>query len=100
MRTNLAPLSPAPPPPVSPPSRRAQQVLDLVCEGLSNRQIAHRLGLSPRTVECHRSNAFARIGATSTAQAVNIVRLAEVARLKVEVEDLRARLAKALGDQW
>ena len=35
----------------------------LVCEGLTNRQIAERLGVSKRTIEFFRANAMRKLGA-------------------------------------
>ena len=36
------------------PTPREQQVLELICEGLSTKQIARQLGISFKTVICHR----------------------------------------------
>ncbi|MEA2724059.1 MAG: hypothetical protein QOH59_1830 [Gemmatimonadales bacterium] len=43
-------------------SRRQLQVLRLVTEGLTSRQIAARFGLSVKTVETHRSSGMRRLG--------------------------------------
>jgi DNA-binding NarL/FixJ family response regulator len=43
-------------------SVREREVLDLVSEGLANKQIAHRLGITERTVKVHVGNVFRRIG--------------------------------------
>ena len=49
---------------------RERQVLHLVTEGLTNRQIAHRLEISPRTVEMHRANLTRKLGVQSAAELV------------------------------
>ncbi|MDI1464090.1 AAA family ATPase [Catellatospora sp. KI3] len=48
------------------PAERA--VVNLVCAGLSNREIAARLVLSPKTVETHLSSAFRRLDVTGRAE--------------------------------
>uniref|UniRef100_UPI0026DDB0FF LuxR C-terminal-related transcriptional regulator n=1 Tax=uncultured Sutterella sp. TaxID=286133 RepID=UPI0026DDB0FF len=47
----------------NPLSDREEQVVRLVCEGLTNRQIAERLGVSKRTIEFFRANAMRKLGA-------------------------------------
>lgn len=51
-------------------SNRETEVLSCLTNGLSNKEIARNLGISPRTVEIHRANMFAKISASSTADAV------------------------------
>ncbi len=51
-------------------SEREREVLGLIVEGLTNKEIARALGLSPRTVETHRANLFAKLGAESLAQLI------------------------------
>ncbi len=51
-------------------SKRETEILDLICDGLSNNEIADRLSLSRRTVEGHRCNLIAKTGAKSTIQLV------------------------------
>ena len=53
-------------------TKRERDVLIGVAEGDSNKEIAIRLGLSPRTVEIHRGNMLSRLDARSTADAVRI----------------------------
>ncbi len=48
---------------------RQLEVLRLVAHGLSNREIARRLGVSPRTVDRHVSDVYQRIGVSSRAAA-------------------------------
>jgi two-component system, NarL family, nitrate/nitrite response regulator NarL len=49
---------------------REQQVLDLLGEGLSNRAIAERLGISEHTVKFHLAAVYGKLGATTRAEAV------------------------------
>lgn len=51
-------------------SPREQQVLPLVAEGLTNREIASRLGLTERTAALHVGNLLAKLGAKTRAEAV------------------------------
>ncbi|MDM9558272.1 response regulator transcription factor [Bordetella petrii] len=51
-------------------SGREEEVLRRVVEGVSNKQIARDLGLSPRTVETYRANVFAKLEADSLAQLI------------------------------
>jgi FixJ family two-component response regulator len=51
-------------------SNREAEVLSCLTNGLSNKEIARNLGISPRTVEIHRANMFSKIAASSTADAV------------------------------
>lgn len=48
-------------------TEREIQVLDLVASGLSNEQIADHLCVSPRTVERHLSNLYAKLGVSGKA---------------------------------
>lgn len=50
-------------------SYREREVLGLVTEGMANKQIARRLGISERTVKAHLTNIFQRIGVTDRTQA-------------------------------
>jgi DNA-binding NarL/FixJ family response regulator len=51
-------------------SPRELEVLRLICEGLSNRDIAGRLGLSINTIAVHRSNIMRALGVHKTAELV------------------------------
>jgi DNA-binding NarL/FixJ family response regulator len=48
---------------------RERQVLALVAAGAANKQIAHRLGISPKTVKSHLGHIFRQIGVTDRLQA-------------------------------
>jgi DNA-binding NarL/FixJ family response regulator len=50
-------------------SRREAQIVGLLAAGRSNREIAAALCLSPRTVQRHVANAYAKIGAHNKAEA-------------------------------
>jgi len=41
---------------------RERQVLELAAQGLRNREIAERLGISPRTAESHRAKVMSKLG--------------------------------------
>jgi len=47
---------------------RENEVLGLIAQGFTTRQIAEGLGLSPRTVESHRAAIGAKLGTTSQAE--------------------------------
>lgn len=51
-------------------SERERDVAGLIVEGLTNKEIARALALSPRTVETHRANLFAKLQADSLAQLI------------------------------
>src|SRR5262249_10733499 len=56
----------------APLSEREQEVLRLVAEGLTSKQIGQRLFLSPRTVEHHIPSIFAKLGVDSRAGLVAV----------------------------
>lgn len=51
-------------------SPREREVLALIVEGLTNKEIGRALALSPRTVEAHRAHLFDKLGAPSLAQLI------------------------------
>lgn len=51
-------------------TRREREIVEFVVEGLSNRAIADKLGISPRTVEVHRKNAMRKLNVTNVVQLV------------------------------
>lgn len=53
-------------------SERQREVLKLAAEGLSNKEIANRLGISFKTVESHRAWMMERMGARNLAELVRM----------------------------
>jgi len=51
-------------------SEREREVLGLIVEGLTNKEIGRALGVSPRTVETHRANLFAKLQVDSLAHLI------------------------------
>jgi two-component system response regulator FixJ len=51
-------------------SEREREVVGLIVAGLTNKEIGRALTLSPRTVETHRANLFAKLQAESLAQLI------------------------------
>jgi len=59
-------------------TERERQVMDLVVGGDVNKVIAYKLGISPKTVELHRSRIMAKMGASNVS---NLVRMAVAGRV-------------------
>ena len=55
-----------------PMTRREQEVLELLAEGLPNKAIAAHLGISDQTVKLHVASISAKLGATNRTEAVRI----------------------------
>lgn len=53
-------------------SAREQEVTGLIMAGKSSKEIANELILSPRTVEAHRANVFAKLGINSSVKLMKI----------------------------
>lgn len=51
-------------------SNREREVLGLIVEGLTNKEIGRALALSPRTVETHRANLLVKLATDSLAQLI------------------------------
>jgi len=61
---------PDPPRLVEPLTPREHEVLVLVADGLRNREIANRLGISEHTVKFHLAAIFGKLGASSRTEVV------------------------------
>lgn len=57
----------------APLSLREREILQMIAEGRSTKQVAQRLGISVKTAETHRSNLMKKLGARSV---VDVVRYA------------------------
>jgi len=70
-------------------SEREREVAELICDGLSNKQIAGRLAISRRTAESHVANILGKLGLYSRVQLA--VQIAKESGERDEVwEDTRA----------
>ena len=58
--------------PIDPLTEREEEVLALVAEGLTNRQVGARLHISEKTASVHVSNIIAKLGASGRTEAVAI----------------------------
>jgi DNA-binding NarL/FixJ family response regulator len=66
--------------PETPLTAREREILKLVAEGYTARQIAERLGLSPKTVENHRANIMDKLGIHTIAGLVRYALRARIAQ--------------------
>ena len=57
---------------IEPLTERETQVLQLLGQGLANKQIAHLLAISEHTVKFHVSSIYAKLGATNRTEAVRL----------------------------
>jgi DNA-binding CsgD family transcriptional regulator len=53
-------------------TNREREILMLICDGDPSRAIAEKLGISPKTVEYHRSNLLHKTDAGTTAHLVQL----------------------------
>jgi DNA-binding CsgD family transcriptional regulator len=53
-------------------TQREKEILNLIAQGMSSKQIADKLSISQNTVSNHRKNMLAKAGAKSSAELVSI----------------------------
>jgi DNA-binding NarL/FixJ family response regulator len=54
-------------------SKREREILTLVAEGMSGRQVARHLGISEKTIERHKTRMFSKLGVSNQTAAVSVV---------------------------
>lgn len=59
-------------------TRREREVLKCMSEGMSNKIIGMKLGISPRTVEIHRANMISKLETESTNEALRLAAYADI----------------------
>ena len=70
-------------------SGREREVLERVADGLSSKEIARQLDLSPRTVEVHRANLFNKLEVASLADLIRFyLRALEATGMKHDADDM------------
>jgi DNA-binding CsgD family transcriptional regulator len=69
-------------------TKRQREVMELVAEGLTNREVGERLGISKRTVEIHRKDAIIALGVETTVAAVLVLERARARAVLAEAIDL------------
>ena len=57
---------------VTPLTAREVEILEMMADGMTNRAIARRLGITAHTVKFHVASIFVKVGARSRAQAVTV----------------------------
>ena len=59
-------------------TKREREVLKYMSEGMSNKIIGLKLGISPRTVEIHRANMISKLETDSTNEALRLAAYADI----------------------
>jgi DNA-binding NarL/FixJ family response regulator len=65
-----------------PLTTRQREILELVAQGLAGKQVARYLGISPKTVERHKTRIFARLGVPNQTAAVSLALTGELERTR------------------
>lgn len=74
---------------------REREVIDLMVDGLTYKQIGEKLVISPRTVRTHASFAFDKLGANSRIEVSAIIWSQRLAQKQQELDALRQQIADA-----
>ena len=72
-------------------TKRQREVLELVAEGLTNREVGERLGISQRTVEIHRKDAIIALGVETTVAAVLVLERQKAEAIQAQALELIRR---------
>ena len=59
---------------IEPLSKREKEILSLICEGLSNHEIAQKLFLSDNTIKWYNKQIYSKLGVNSRTQAISLAR--------------------------
>jgi FixJ family two-component response regulator len=57
---------------------REFEVMQLLITGMLNKQVGGALGITEKTVKCHRGHLMQKLGVTSVAELIGLVRKAQV----------------------
>ncbi len=66
-------------------SHRESEILNLIADALSSKEISEKLEISPNTVETHRRSILKKLGAKNTAEIVRIFVVAQMGKGLMEV---------------
>lgn len=79
---------------------RENQVIELLCMGFSDFQIGHRLGISPFTVNGHRTNIYRklRVSCRTAAVTVYVAQLGRTALKRLAAQAVYA--PEAVACEW
>ena len=76
----------------APLTKREQEVADLMARGRTNLEMAQSLGISPRTMDIHRTRIVEKLGARDTGQAIAMMNQKMLAEANARIEDLERKV--------